>query len=59
MEKFYSPEEVATMLNVHLKTIYNWIQAKKLVAVKAGHLWRIPQSALEEFLQSGSREAAE
>ncbi len=52
MEKYYTPEEIASNLHVHLKTVYNWIQSGKLKAVKAGHFWRIPQAALDEFLQN-------
>jgi len=51
MEKYYTPEEIADNLKVHLKTVYNWINGNKLKAVKAGHFWRISQSALDEFLQ--------
>lgn len=35
-EQYYSIEEVAKMLKVVYLTVYRWIQANKLIAVKAG-----------------------
>lgn len=51
MEKFYTPQEVAEILKVPRKTVYLWLQQGKLRGLKAGDLWRIPQSALDEFLR--------
>lgn len=50
MEKYYTPEEVANNLKVHLKTIYNWIKAGRLQAIKVGHFWRISESELNRLL---------
>ena len=52
MEKFYTPEEIADILKTTRKTVYTWIQSGKLKALKAGKMWRIPQSALDEFLRT-------
>ena len=51
MEQLYTPEEVATMLKTTRKTVYIWLRSGKLKAQKAGKMWRIPQSALDEFLK--------
>lgn len=51
MEKFYTPEEIASTLKVTRKTVYNWIQEGRLKAVRAGHFWRIAESELNRFLK--------
>jgi excisionase family DNA binding protein len=50
MDQFYTPEEIAIILKTTRKTVYLWMRSGKLKALKAGSLWRIPQSALDEFL---------
>lgn len=50
-EKYYSIEEVAQMLKVAYLTVYRWIQAGKLEAVKANKQYRIKQSQLDDFLK--------
>lgn len=50
MEKLYTPQEIADLLKVDLRTVYRWIREGKLEALKAGSQWRIEESALEEFL---------
>ena len=56
MEKYYTPEEVANLIKVSRKTIYNWIQEGRLKAVKIGHFWRISESELNRLLNSGEQE---
>ena len=51
-EKYYSIEEIAEILKVAYLTVYRWIQAKKLVAYKAGKQYRIKKSDLNKFMQS-------
>lgn len=51
MQEFYTPQEIAKILKVPRKTVYFWLQQGKLKGVKAGNLWRISQSALDEFLK--------
>jgi len=51
MEKYYTPEEVANLIKVSRKTIYNWIQEGRLKAVKIGHFWRISESELNRLLK--------
>ena len=50
-EQFYSIEEVAKMLKVTYLTVYRWIQAKKLKALKAGKQYRIIKKDLDNFLK--------
>lgn len=49
-EKFYTIEEVAELLKVAYLTVYRWIQAGKLEAVKAGKQYRIKHTQLDKFL---------
>ena len=52
-EKFYTPEQLAEMLEVHVKTVYRWIQDKKLGAIKFGRRnIRISRENLDEFLDN-------
>lgn len=49
-DPYYSIEEVGKMLKVAYLTVYRWIQAKKLLAYKAGKQYRIKKSDLNKFL---------
>lgn len=50
-ENFYTIEEVAKMLKVAYLTVYRWIQAGRLVALKAGKQYRIRKEDLDNFLK--------
>ena len=49
-EKFYTPQEVAKLLGVHLQTVRKWYQTGALECYKVGRV-RISESQLERFLQ--------
>lgn len=50
----YTLEEVEAILKVTRRTIYNYIKGGQLKAVKMGKYWRVPQKALEEFVEHGT-----
>lgn len=50
-EQYYSIEEVSKMLKVAYLTVYRWIQAKRLIALKAGKQYRIKKEDLDTFLE--------
>lgn len=50
-EQYYSIEEIAKMLKVAYLTVYRWIQAGRLKAIKAGKQYRIIESNLNKFLE--------
>jgi excisionase family DNA binding protein len=50
-ERYYTIKDVAERLHVSEKTVRNWITQRKLRAVRAGHVWRITENALREFLR--------
>lgn len=50
-DQYYSIEEVAKTLKVAYLTVYRWIQAKRLIAVKAGKQYRIKKEDIDRFLK--------
>ena len=50
-EQYYSIAEVAKILKVVYLTVYRWIRAKHLVALKAGKQYRIKKEDLDTFLK--------
>lgn len=48
-EQYYSIEEVAKTLKVAYLTVYRWVRAGKLVALKAGKQYRIKKEDLNTF----------
>ena len=54
-EEYYSPQQISDKFNVKTRTVYAWIRQGRLKAIKLGDLWRIPQSALEEFIEASSQ----
>ncbi len=49
ISEYYSIQEVADKLNVAYLTVYRWIRAKKLPAIKAGKQYRIKKEKLDIF----------
>jgi len=56
-EKLYSVGEVARLLGVTYQAIWKFIQQGKLKAYRVGSAYRIPHSALIEFIERGRRES--
>lgn len=52
--KVYTLDEVAEILKVTKRTLYNYIKAGALKAVKLGKYWRVSESQLQEFISTGS-----
>jgi len=55
MEKLLTVPEVAGILRVSVRTVYNLLEAGALRGVRVGRAWRVPESALEEFISQGGR----
>ncbi len=51
-DEFYTIHEVAKKLKISYLTVYRWIQAKKLIAIKVGKQYRVSKSELEKFLKN-------
>jgi len=53
--QFLSTKEVAKILGVHQKTVHQWLRTGKLTGTKISYrAWRIPRSALEDFIEQNS-----
>lgn len=52
MEKIYTPEQVANVLQIHHLTVLKLIKNKKLKGVKIGRIYRVPESNLKKFLKT-------
>ena len=50
-DEYYSIEETSKLLKVAYLTVYRWIQAKKLIAYKAGKQYRIKKVDLDNLLE--------
>jgi len=53
-ENYFTPQEMAKKFKVTDKAILKWIREGKLKAVKLGGVWRIPESALEQFIKEST-----
>lgn len=54
-EKYYSPNEIAEKFNLKSNTVRKWINQGRLKAIKLGDVWRIPESALQEFISESMK----
>jgi len=50
--------EVADLLRVHQRTAYRLITGGSIKAIKIGSQWRVAESALMEFIESGWKDSA-
>lgn len=54
--KLYTLQEVADLLHVTRKTIYNYMKAKKIKAIKVGRTYRVTQEELNKYLTEGIKQ---
>ena len=47
LPQFLTPEEVADLLRVSRRTVYNWLRAGQLPAIRIGKVWRIRREDLD------------
>ncbi|MEN6442692.1 MAG: helix-turn-helix domain-containing protein [Methanoregula sp.] len=53
--RFLTPNDVASILGVHQKTVHQWLRTGKLEGTKISYrAWRVPQSALDAFVSRNS-----
>ncbi len=52
IEKFFTTEQVANILQMHPFTILKFIREGKLKGLKLGRVYRIKESDVKEFLES-------
>ncbi len=54
----FTVREVAKLLRVHQRTAYRLITGGSIKAIKIGSQWRVPESSLMDFINSGWQEPA-
>jgi excisionase family DNA binding protein len=54
-EKYYTPQEIASILKVNYMTVYRWIRASKLDAYQVQKQYRIKESDFKKFIESKKR----
>lgn len=52
--KVYTLDEVAGIVKVTKRTLYNYIKSGTLRAVKMGKYWRVPEGTLQDFIYKGT-----
>jgi len=45
--RFLTPEEVAGLLRVSRRTVYNWLRSGQLPALRIGKVWRVRREDIE------------
>lgn len=50
MPVFLTPDEVAAMLKVSKRTVYDWLQCGQLRGIKAGKVWRVALEEVGQFI---------
>ena len=51
----YSVDEVAEILKVSQRSVYNYVRSGQLKASKIGKSWRISAAALQDFIERGTK----
>lgn len=57
--KVYTLDEVAEILKVTKRTLYNYIKEGTLKAVKMGKSWRVSEESLQAFISTGDSSGKE
>ena len=56
--RFLTIAEVAELMRVSKMTVYRWVHAGDIPAVRFGRSYRIPESAVTDALNNGVAESA-
>lgn len=54
LQETWSPEQLAVMLHVSVKKIYEVISSGQLITQKVGNSYAISQETISEFLKKGN-----
>ncbi|MFH1012756.1 MAG: helix-turn-helix domain-containing protein [Candidatus Peregrinibacteria bacterium] len=54
VEKIYTTEQIAALLQIHPLTVLKYIKGGLLRAARLGRVYRITESSLEKFLDESS-----
>ena len=53
-DQYYTPQEIAILLKVSYMTVFRWITAGSLEAVKVGKQYRVKKTKLDQFINQSS-----
>lgn len=51
MNKYYNTDDIAEMLDVHVRTVRNWINRGELPAIKVANKYRIVKEDFQQYLE--------
>lgn len=51
LDRLYTTEQVAKLLQIHPLTVLKYINSGKLRAVKLGRVYRVAEASLQKFLE--------
>jgi len=51
LQKYYSPKELAEMLNISVLTIYGWTSKRKIPFTKIGRLVKFERGKIDNWLR--------
>lgn len=51
VDRLYTTEQVAKLLQIHPLTVLKYINSGKLRAVKLGRVYRVTETSLQKFLE--------
>lgn len=55
-EELLSPKEAADRMQTSLRSVQRWAKEKKIRSIRIGNKYKIPSSAVDEFVQRSDRE---
>ena len=55
-KKYYSAQDVADMLGLHINTVRNHIKAGRLQGRRAGRQWRFTEEDIKKYMQPDTGE---
>jgi len=54
VDRLYTTEQVAKLLQIHPLTVLKYINSGKLRAIKLGRVYRVTETSLQKFLDDGT-----
>lgn len=54
-KEHYRPKELAEALDVNIRTVWRWIDEKRVVVLNLGHVLRIPHDEFVRTITQGPR----
>jgi len=51
VDRLYTTEQVAKLLQIHPLTVLKYIKAGRLKAIRLGRIYRVTETALQQFLE--------